>query len=112
MSKSRDREQPPTFNLHSRANGILAIVFSASSAAFAIVADIPGWFVPSPLTDLEHFDLVADFDNDSRALVTTTLSAKRRHLWESCITGHIMDIGMAKAGHIQLDEDVMLSLRF
>jgi hypothetical protein len=62
-----------------------------------------------PHTRLQCLDLVSNLDNDASALVSCALCSQSRHLWQGPIVQHEVDIAMANAGRVQLDQDISWS---
>ena len=71
------------------------------------MADILNGFEPSPLSDFQVLDLLADLDNDACALVAGTFGAKVGHRGHGPVVEHVVDVTEAESGRVQLDEDVL-----
>lgn len=64
-------------------DAFLAVVFAASVALLAVVADIPKRLDAATVADGPALDIGADFDNDSGTFMTGTFGAECAHWWHS-----------------------------
>ncbi len=71
------------------------------------MADILNGFKPSPLSDFQVLDLVADLDDDACALVAGTFGAEVGHRGHGPVVEHVVDVTETEAGRVQFDEDVL-----
>jgi len=70
------------------------------------MADVLKWLVPCSLANLEVLDLLTNLDNNTGTLVACAFRAQLRHLGQSPVVHHEMDIGHAETGGIELDQNI------
>jgi hypothetical protein len=71
------------------------------------MANILNGFEPSPLSDFQVLDLVADLDYDACAFVAGTFDAEVGHRGHGPVVEHVMDVTETEASRVQFDEDVL-----
>jgi hypothetical protein len=59
------------------------------------------------LTNLEVFDLIADFDNDAGAFMASTYRSLLGHRTQAPVVHHKVEIAVADTGGVQLDEHIL-----
>lgn len=71
------------------------------------MADIPKWLYPSPHSDFEVLDIGAHLYNDAGAFVARGADRKLRHRRDGEVVEHIVNIRVAEACGIELEEDLV-----
>ena len=69
------------------------------------MADVEDGFHACPLPNFEILDLVADFDDDTGTLVAGAFRTQCGHLGHGPVVEHVVDIGEAESGAVELYED-------
>lgn len=80
------------------------VCLSGRIAVLASMAHVSDGLVSSSLSYLEVLDLITDLDNDTGTFVTSAFSTQLRHLWQSPIVHHEVNIRQTKASGVELDE--------
>ena len=90
-------------------NSLRTISLRPASALLTCSARVCDWFVAGPLANLEDFDAFAHFDNDACSFMTSTFRPKLRHGTEAPVVHHEVQVTVADASRIELDQHIFRS---
>ena len=88
-------------------NCLGTITLLVSAAQIAHAARVRNRLETRSLTNLEVFDLIADFDDDAGAFVASTNCSMFGHRTQAPVVHHKVEITVADTGGVDLDEHVL-----
>lgn len=96
-----------TRKLETDLRAIVAVGLAAGPAKLAVEAGVVGGLDAGAVADFPVCDVGADGDDDAGALVAGGAHAEGGHRGDREVVEHVVDVAVADAGSVQLDEDVV-----